>query len=157
MHAKTALSFVVLLCAVLAIAGCAGTTNSSPTATPAAVETSATLSNTAAPVSSGNLVPSPTDVIAGSRTLNLNIEKDYLGRIIITFQGGNGNGHVTSFNVTIYRADGQVVSDKLGVNIGDVATLAGTKDTDRIVVSATMDDGKTYKIIDMISKFRTLG
>ena len=62
-----------------------------------------------------------------------------------------------SFDVTVNRADGQVTTGELGADIGDVVTVQGTKDTDRVIIVANMDDGKSYKIIDMLSKFRTLG
>ena len=154
MHPKSALFLVVLLGLFLVLAACTGTPNFSPLATQAPVATTQSLSGTPATT---DLVPQPTDVIGTSRTLNLNIEKDYLGKVIITFQGGNGNGHVTSFDVTVNRADGLVSTGKLGINIGDVLTLEGTKDTDRVIVVANMDDGKSYRIIDMMSRFRTLG
>jgi hypothetical protein len=159
MHLKTAFSLVILLCTVLAIAGCTSAPSLTP-ATQAPVATAAPSSGSPASTvasSGGNLVPSPTDVVVASRTLTLNVEKDYLGNVVVTFQGGNGNGHVKSFDVTVNRADGQVSTGKLGVNIGDVVTLPATKDTDRVIVVANMDDGKAYKVIDMTSKFRTIG
>jgi hypothetical protein len=160
MHAKTALSLVILLCTVLAIAGCTGAPGAAPAATQAPAATAAPSSGAPAAVATpagGSLEPSPTDVVVASRTLTLNVEKDYLGNVVVTFQGGNGNGHVKSFDVTVNRADGQVSTGKLGVNIGDVVTLTGTKDADRVIVVANMDDGKAYKVIDMTSKFRTIG
>jgi len=158
MHSKTALSLVFFLFALLA-AGCTGTSNLTPVTTPTPVVTAAPISGTTAPAtpSGGDLVPSPTDVVLASRSVSLNVEKDYLGKVIVTFQGGSGNGHVNSFDVTVKRADGQVVTDKLGADIGDVVTLQGTKDTDRVIIIANMDDGRSYKIIDMLSRFRTLG
>ena len=161
MHTKIALSFIVLLCTILAIAGCTGPSNPTSPVIPAPSLTAAPSSGAPAPApatpSGGSLVPSPTDIVLASRSLNLNVEKDYLGKVIVTFQGGSGNGQVISFDVTVNRADGQVVTDKLGVNIGDVVTLQGTKDTDRVIVIAHMDDGKSYRIVDMLSRFRTLG
>ena len=159
MHAKTVLSLVILLCTVLAITGC----TSAPTVTPAATQSQVSTPSpssgapAAATPSGGGLVPLPTDVVVPSRALNLNIEKDYLGNVIVTFQGGSGNGHVKSFDVTVYRADGQVSTDKLGINIGDVVKIMGTKNTDRVVVVAVMDDGKSYKLVDELVMFKSLG
>lgn len=159
MHSKTTLPIVVLLGIILAIAGCTGTSNLTPSAIPAPVATAVPSSGAPVPsVSSGGpLVPSPTDVVPTSRTINLNVEKDYLGNVIITYQGGNGNGHVKSFDITVNRADGQVSTGSLGVDMGDVVTIQGTKDTDRVIIVANMDDGKSYKVIDMLSAFKTLG
>ena len=157
MNAKAVLSIVFLFCAVLAIAGCASSPNPAPAATQAPVATAVPSGTVVAASSGASLVPLPTDVVIASRALNLNIEKDYLGNVIVTYQGGSGNGHVTSFDVTVNRADGQVSKGNLGINIGDVIKLAGTKDTDRVIVVASMDDGKTYKVRDELSKFRTIG
>jgi hypothetical protein len=157
MNARAVLSIVILFCAVLAIAGCTSTPTVAPAATQAPVASAAPPGTVVAASSGASLVPSPTDVVIASRALNLNIEKDYLGNVIVTFQGGSGNGHVKSFDVTVNRADGQVSNGNLGVNIGDVLKLAGTKDTDRVIVVASMDDGKTYKVRDELSKFRTIG
>jgi hypothetical protein len=158
MHVKTALSLVILLCTVLAIAGCTSAPGVTPaTQAPAATAAPSSGAPAVATQAGASLVPSPTDVVVASRTLTLNVEKDYLGNVVVTFQGGNGNGHVKSFDVTVNRADGQVSTGKLGVNIGDVVTLTGTKDADRVIVVANMDDGKAYKVIDMTSKFRTIG
>lgn len=159
MNAKITLSLAVLLCTILALAGCTGTPNLPPAATPTPVVTVAPSSGVSTPTapSGGSLVPSPTDAVLASRAVNLNVEKDYLGKVIVTYQGGSGNGHVKSFDVTVNRADGQVTTGELGADIGDVVTVQGTKDTDRVIIVANMDDGKSYKIIDMLSKFRTLG
>ena len=160
MNGKILLSLVLFLGIVLAIAGCTSPQAPAPSAAtqaPVAAPSSGSSSAPPAASSGASLVPSPTDVVPGSRTLNLNVEKDYLGNVVVTFQGGAGNGHVQKFVVTVNRADGQVETGTLGTNIGDTVSIAGTKDSDRVIVMASMDDGKTYKVIDEISKFRTLG
>ena len=92
MKAKIALSLAVLLCTILALAGCAGTPNLPPAATQTPVVTAAPSSGISAPTASsgGSLVPSPTDAVLASRAVNLNVEKDYLGNVIVTYQGGAG-------------------------------------------------------------------
>jgi hypothetical protein len=80
--------------------------------------------------------------------VTVNIEKDYLGKIHATFQGGAGLIHVKKIVVTVNRADGQVETSPLGIKVDDTAELEGTKDTDRVFVQVTLDDGKTYKIYD---------
>jgi len=162
MQAKTILLIALLLGAVFAIMGCTSAPQA-PAAAPAATAAPAAAPAANAPVasapaaSSSSLQSSPTDAIIPSRQLTLDVEKDYLGKVTVTFQGGAGNGHVNSFQVTVNRADGQVQTGSLGTNLGDTVTLQGTKDTDRVIVQATMDDGKTYKVIDTQSKYRTIG
>jgi len=157
MHGKV-LTLVVFLGIMLAIAGCASTPAPAPAATQAPASGTAPSSGAPAVTSSGGgLVPSPTDAIPSSRTLNLNIEKDYLGNVVVTFQGGAGNGHVKKFDVTVNRADGQVETGSVGINIGDTVTIPGDKDTDRVIVTASMDDGKTYKVVDKTIAFKGLG
>ena len=151
MQLKAILSVLLLLCIAIIVAGCAGT--QSPAA-PAPAQN--TVSAPAATGTTGaSLVPSPTDSMVASRVVNVNVEKDYLGNVIVTFQGGNGLGHVKSIDVTLNRADGIVKTASLGIHVDDTVTLEGTKDTDRVMVSVSMDDGKTYKIVDALSAYRT--
>jgi subtilisin-like proprotein convertase family protein len=97
---------------------------------------------------------SPTDSIIEANTVNVNVEKDYLGNIIVTFQGGNGLQQVNKIDVTLNRADGQVKTSDVGIRVGDTVTLEGTKNTDRVIVYVTMKDGKRYKIVDSLMPFR---
>jgi hypothetical protein len=151
MQQKAILSVLFLLCIAIIITGCTGT--QSP-ATPVPTQ------NIASPpaetvTTGGSLVPSPTDSIVASRLVNVNVEKDYLGNVIATFQGGSGLIHVKSIDVTLNRADGLVKTASLGTSVDDSVTLEGTKDTDRVMVFVSMDDGKTYKIIDALSAYKT--
>jgi hypothetical protein len=151
MQLKAIMSVLLLLSIAIIVAGCAGT--QSP-ATPAPTQN--TVSAPAATVTTGaSLVPSPTDSMVASRLVNVNVEKDYLGMVTFTFQGGSGLIHVRSIEVTLNRADGIVKTATLGTHVDDAVTLEGTKDTDRVMVSVSMDDGKTYKIIDALSAYRT--
>jgi hypothetical protein len=82
-------------------------------------------------------------------------EKDYLGNIPVIFQGGMGQIHVKKIDVTLYRADGQVKTVSMGIKKGDQVELEGTKQTDRVVVYVSMDNGDRYKINDVLSPYRT--
>jgi hypothetical protein len=97
---------------------------------------------------------SPTDSIIDANTVNVNVEKDYLGNVIVTFQGGNGLQQVNRIEVTLIRADGQILTSDVGIRVGDTITLEGTKNTDRVTVYVTLKDGKRYKIIDSLMPFR---
>jgi hypothetical protein len=147
MQYRATISIIILICAALAIAGCTGTQN-----TPAGV------SGTGSPgTSSGdNLVVSSTDSIPSESGITIDVgEKDYLGNIPVIFQGGKGQIQVKKIDVTLYRSDGQVKTYTIGTKKGDEADLEGTKQTDRVVVYATMNNGQRYKTNDVLSAYRT--
>lgn len=151
MHIPRNAPIVILLCMLLALAGCTG----SPS-TPASTQAAAPAATVSAAVPSGpDLVPSPTDSIVEGNKVNINVEKDYLAMVTVTFQGGNGLAQVNKIDVTLNRADGQVKTATIGTHVGDAATLEGTKDTDRVIVYVTMKDGKRYKLVDSLVPFRS--
>ncbi|MDP3397329.1 MAG: hypothetical protein Q8S57_11790 [Methanoregula sp.] len=149
MQYRITVSLIILICAALAIAGCTGTQNTS--AAPAAA------SGTGSPVySTGNMVVSPTDSVPDYNQVMADVgEKDYLGNIPVIFQGGMGQIHVKKIDVTLYRSDGQVKTATIGIKKGDHVELEGTKQTDRVVVRVSMDNGQSYTINDVMSPYRT--
>jgi hypothetical protein len=149
MHSKFIISGLVLLCILLAFTGCTGTQN----APAAPVPTAAGAVPSAAPAGP-DLVPSPTDSIIEANKVNVNVEKDHLGNIIVTFQGGSGLAQVNRIDVTVNRADGQVKTADVGINVDASVTLEGTKSTDRVMVYVTMKNGQRYKIIDTLVSFK---
>jgi hypothetical protein len=151
MHIKSIILITGLLCILLAIAGCTGTQN--PAVTP--VQTPSATSGPSAVATTGvDLNPSPTDVMMDSIRVNVNVEKDYLGNVIVTFQGGAGLMNVRKIDATLNRADGQIKTATVGTRVDDTVTLEGTKSTDRVLVYVTMADGKTYKIVDQLSPYK---
>lgn len=78
----------------------------------------------------------------------VNAGKDHLGIIHVTFQGGPGLIHVRKREVVTNRADGQVLSSAPAIRLDDTVEIEGTKETDRVMVHVTLDDGKTYRIFD---------
>ncbi len=155
MHQKFLCTGLVLLCIFLATAGCTGTQG--VPAAPAAPQQTAAPSSTAAPAPAAatDLNPSPTDAVIDANRVTVNVEKDYLAGVTFTFQGGNGLQQVNRIDVTLIRSDGLVKNDQVGIRVGDSVTLEGTKSTDRGVVTVTMKDGKTYKIVDTLLPYRT--
>ncbi len=128
--------------------GCTGIT--------AAPTTGSETGSTSTPAASGTLVVSPTDAVPDFNMVLVDVsEKDYLGNIPVIFQGGMGQIHVKKIDVTLYRSDGQVKSMTLGIKKGDQVELEGTKQTDRVVVYVSMDNGDRYKINDVLSPYRT--
>jgi hypothetical protein len=151
MQGKLALSGLVLLCILLTITGCTGTQNSAVTPVPA---TSPAAGPSVLVTAGADLVPSPTDSILEANKVNVNVEKDYLGNVIVTFQGGSGLQQVNKIDATLNRADGQVKTADVGISVDDTVTLEGTKNTDRLIVYVSMKDGKRYKIIDTLMPYK---
>lgn len=149
MQIKTIILITSLLCVLLAIAGCTGTSPVAPQATVTAV-TQAVPATSPTP----DLVVSPTDSIIEGNNVIINVDKDYLANVIVTFQGGNGLKQVNKIEVTLIRADGQEINKEVGTTIGSTATLEGTKNADRIMVYVTMKDGKKYKVVDTLIPFK---
>ena len=149
MQYRVTFSIIFLICAALAIAGCTGPQNTS--AAPAAGSGTGSSGSSA-----GNMVVSPTDAVPEYNFVMANVgEKDYLGNIPVIFQGGMGQIHVKKIDVTLYRSDGQVKSVTMGIKKGDQVELEGTKQTDRVVVRVSMDNGQSYTINDVMSPYRT--
>lgn len=151
MHSNTIFLIAGLLCALLAIAGCTAPQNV-PVTTQGTI--AAGTQATSAASSGPDLAVSPTDSMIDAYKLDVNVDKDYLGDVIVTFQGGAGLKQVTRIDATLNRGDGQVISKVVGVNIGDTQILNGTKNTDRVMVYASMRDGKRYKIIDALVPYK---
>jgi hypothetical protein len=154
MQYRVTFSIIILLCAALVIAGCTGTQNAP--AAPAAPAAGSGAGSSGTPASAGNMVVSPTDAVPDYNMVTADVgEKDYLGNIPVIFQGGMGQIHVKKIDVTLYRSDGQVRTATIGTKKGDQVELEGTKQTDRVVVRVSMDNGQSYTINDLMSSYRT--
>jgi len=153
MQQKILFVLIILACAAIGFAGCTGTTNTP--AQPAAPAAPAATQAGTAPATN-NLVPSPTDVVPDNNAVSVIIqEKVYDGTIPVVFDGGKGQYLVKSASVTLYRSDGQVMTENLGIKKGDTVNLAGSKQTDRVVAYVTEVNGQTYKVADVLSVYRT--
>lgn len=150
MKQKIVLTGTVLIGILVIFAGCTGPQTSAvtPSPTPSAPAAAVTVS------AGADLVPSPTDSVLDANRVNINVEKDYLGNVIVTFQGGSGLQQVNKIDVTLNREDGQVKTGEVGTRVDDSLTLEGTKNTDRIIVYVSMKDGKRYKVIDTLVAYR---
>jgi hypothetical protein len=153
MNVRLLIPVLAILCLIIATAGCTGAPAApAPAATP--VPQPAAAGGTTTTPDSASLVPGPVDTLGNARSITVNIEKDYLGTIHATFQGGAGLGLVRKIVVTVNRADGQVKTTEVGIKLDDAATLEGTKQTDRVMIFATLNDGKTYKIFDDLVAYK---
>ena len=150
MQQKIPIILILIVCAAIGFAGCTGT----PTP-PAAPSAPASTQAAAAPAAN-NLVPSPTDIVPDNNAVSVIVqEKVYDGTIPVVFDGGKGQYLVKSASVTLYRSDGQVRTQNLGIKKGDTVNLEGTKQTDRVVAYVTEMNGQTYKVADVLSEYRT--
>jgi len=158
MKTRLVLSLVLLLCAVIVFAGCTSSPGST-TASSGSAATSGTTSGTA------TLVTQPTDAIPDYLAVTVDVgEKDYLGKIPVTFQGGMGQVSVKKIDVKLTRTDGSTQAATVGINKGDNVELDGTRGSgslkgqpDRVEVWVTMNSGNTYKVADVIREYRTRG
>jgi len=143
---------IVLLCSALAIAGCS--TPASPAAPTPASGTPAGSGTT--PASSGAILTTvPTDIVPRTNQVTVDVGvKDYLGNIEVIYQGGMGQIHVKKISAKITRADGQTQTKPLENKKGSTIELEGTKQTDRVEVWVSMDNGETYKINDVLREYR---
>ena len=89
------------------------------------------------------------------------LPKDYLGKIPVIFQGGEGLIHVKKIDVKLTRADGSVQTATIGNKKGDQVELDGTRGEgslrgpiDRVEVWVSMDNGVTYKTNDELREYR---
>jgi hypothetical protein len=153
MKTRMIIPVLICLCAIVAFSGCTGT--QSGTAGQGSTS-GGTSSVTGVGSTGGSLVTSATDTLPDYNMVTVDVgEKDYLGSIPVIFQGGMGQIHVKKIDVTLTRADGQVKTATIGTSKGDEANLEGTKQTDRVVVVVTMDNGQSYKIVDKLVPYRT--
>jgi len=152
MQQKITFLLILLVCGAIGIAGCTGTT--STPAQPAAAAAAGT--QAAAAPATNNLVVSPTDVIPDNNQVSVIVqEKVYDAKIPVIFDGGKGQYLVKSARVTLYRSDGQIINENLGIKKGDEVRLQGTMQTDRIVVYVSEVNGQEYKVADVLSPYRT--
>jgi hypothetical protein len=152
MQQKITFLLILFVCAAIGIAGCTGTT--STPAQPAAAAAAGT--QAAAAPAANNLVVGPTDVIPDNNQVSVIVqEKEYDATISVVFDGGKGQYLVKSAQVTLYRSDGQVITQNLGIKKGDLVKLQGTKQTDRVVAYVSEVNGETYKVADTMSPYRT--
>jgi hypothetical protein len=148
---------VLLLGLLIALAGCTGTQGTPPG--PAGT------SGTPAGQAGSSLVPGPTDVMPEPIAVTVDVgEKDYLGKIPVTFQGGKGQINVKKIDVQLTRVDGSVQKETVGTNKGDGVDLQGTRGSgserglaDRVQVWVTMNSGQTFKTADVLREYRSRG
>jgi len=154
----------LLLVTAIAVAGCtsSGSSSSATTGTAAPTETAAASGGGTV---TATLTTTTTDVMPDNVAVTVTVgEKDYLGKIPVTFDGGKGQATVKTITCTLTRADGTTQTLTLGSNKGDSISLDGTRGTgslegeaDRVQVTVLMMTGNSYKIADVLREYRSRG
>jgi hypothetical protein len=151
---------LIFLCVAIALAGCTGSQTSPATTTPGS-GIPATTGGSGAPV--GTLTTVPTDVLPGFNMVTVDVgEKDYLGSIPVTFQGGSGMNSIKKVEIKLTRADGSTQTAMVGTKKGDEVELQGTRgagsergQVDRVEVWVTTNQAQTYRIVDVLREYRS--
>jgi hypothetical protein len=151
---------LIFLCVAIALAGCTGS-QTTPVATTPGSGISATPGGSGAPV--GTLTTLPTDVLPGFNMVTVDVgEKDYLGIIPVTFQGGSGMNSIKKVEIKLTRADGSTQTATVGTKKGDEVELQGTRgagsergQVDRVEVWVTTNQAQTYRIVDVLREYRS--
>jgi translation initiation factor 1 (eIF-1/SUI1) len=162
MQLRISVIIMVLLCGSIAIAGCTGT-QTSPTAPAQGTGTPVTPVGTGGPMAT--LTTVPTDVLPEYNAVQIDVsEKDYLGIITVTFQGGKGMNSIKKIDVKLTRADGSTQTATVGTMKGDEVELQGTRgtgsergQTDRVEVWVTTNQVQTFRIVDVLREYRSRG
>jgi len=153
---------IIILCGAIITAGCTGNMTSSSGTTPGSGTTNSP-SGSGAP--SGTLTTVPTDVLPSQNLVTVDVsEKDYLGIITVTFQGGMGMNSIKKVDIKLTRADGSTQIATVGTRKGDEVELQGTRGSgsergpsDRVEVWVTTNQVQTYKIVDVLREYRSRG
>jgi hypothetical protein len=162
MQFRTWAIMIIILCGAIITAGCTGVPKS-PAGTPPGSGTPA------APAGSGKIAATlttvPTDALPPENIVTVDVsEKDYLGIITVTFQGGLGMNSIKKVDIKLTRADGSTQEATVGTKKGDEVELQGTRGSgsergpaDRVEVWVKTNQVQTYKIVDVLREYRSRG
>lgn len=110
-------------------------------------------------VNTVSLTTAPTQVLPEGNKLTIVAEKSPIDLgVVVTFEGGPGQGFVQDNQVILTRSDGTVSQGKLDFSRkpSDI-TLQGTRGTDRLQVIVTLRSGETYTVVDQLLLYRNRG
>lgn len=143
---------LVIVCvgAIAFTAGCADSSNGTPTTVPTTqpVQTTAT--------EDVSLVPGPTETLPSQQFVDIEVKKDQIyNTITVEFRGGKGQFAVTRIDVKATLSNGEVIPDTLGSDVGDTVTFNGTDGADRVEVWISFTDGTRYKVYDDLVEGKT--
>ncbi len=134
---------IALLVALAVIAaGCTGgggSTNATTTASRTNATTAAV--TTAAPATLQTL---PTGL---GLAVSVN-RQPYNREIVVTFNGGAGQGSVTALEATVVRSDGTTETKSIATRSGSDVTFKGSRGADTVSVKASLNNGQTYRFFE---------
>jgi len=143
-------ALTVLLVACLLCAGCTGTADNpapSPTGAP-------TVTATPTSTTSVSLTPGPTQTAPPGKEVNFQITENYPSRVTsdltVTFVGGAGQSYLTSIDVRVTKANGEVVTDSMEITRGKEFTIKNAKGDNRVEITVAYVTGGSYTIKDEI-------
>jgi len=153
---------IIILCGAIITAGCTGDKTSPSATTPTSGTTTAPAGSG---VNAGTLTTKPTDVLPPANSVMITVgEKNYLGIIPVTFQGGLGMNTIKKVDIKLTRADGSTQEATVGTKKGDEVELQGTRGTgsergsaDRVEVWVTTNQVQTFRVADVIREYRSRG
>ena len=143
----------VILAALLCAAGCSQAPEAAPPVT--------TPQPTAAPVetpSALSLTPGPLGTMPSGKSITTSVERDPIRTdIIVRFDGGQGMNFVTLIEATMYTSDGRFETKYIErpLSMGKSVMFTGTRETDRIKVTAYYSSGEVVVINDALHEFKS--
>ncbi|MCK9307074.1 MAG: hypothetical protein M0P17_06045 [Methanoculleus sp.] len=146
-------ALIVLLVAFSLCAACTGSdepTGPSQTQTPAVTATPAS-------TTSVSLTPGPTQTAPPGKEVEFQITENYPSRVTsdltITFVGGSGQSYLTSIDVRVTKANGEVVTDSMEITRGEEFTVKNAKGNNRVEITvAYVTETAPFKVMDKIVK-----
>lgn len=140
-----------------------------PTLSPTIISPSATTptppeaSLTTAPSATGNgadfLIPGPTQRMPEATNVMITADKDTItGAVSVQITGGPGRSVIKEVRGTVYRSDGQTSTGTINPALrSQEVVIAGSKGTDRVVVTVLLFSGEQYVVMDKLMTFRSHG
>ena len=149
---RIVVSFLVIV--ILALIFASGCTDSGVSSSPAGT-TMATTATESSQQSGFSLNPTPTDQVPSGYEVGAKAYKDPISaKINVEFTGGKGLYMTESVSTKVYLSDGSTVTKSIEPKMGSDVEIQGTKGEDRVTVTATMQNGQSYKIFDEIIGYR---
>jgi ABC-type Fe3+-hydroxamate transport system substrate-binding protein len=145
-------SLIVLL---FACSLCAACTSSGETSGPSPTETPA-VTATPVPTTAVSLTPGPTQTAPPGKEVEFQITGGFPSRVThdlyVEFRGGKGQTFVTTIDVRVTKANGEVVTESLEPVIGNALTVNNAQGDNRVEITVAFVTGGSYKVKDEIVK-----
>ncbi len=145
-------SLIVLL---FACALCAACTGNSETPGPSGTQTPA-VTATPASTAPASLTPGPTQTMPPGKEVEFQITENYPSKVTsdltVTFVGGAGKSYVTSIDVRVTKANGEVITRPMQPITREELTVNNAKGENRVEITVALVTGGSYKVVDRIVK-----